>query len=464
MRSRNHLPASATWAQRLVYPVARDFFFFLFAYLAYAPIRRVNKPTLDGPVLWASSHSNFLCDAIPPSYEAPIPAKFLAKSTLFVFPLKRIIEFCGALPLARAQDVPGESAQRRRAQNLATFEAAIGALREGWPVAIYPEGTSIVNPGLLLPLKTGAARLAISAEEENGFRLGLRIIPVGLEYGNRTKVGSGLWIRYGQPLVVSEYRELHDRDPEAAVEKLTADLTREMVSVFPHFLDHGREVLGKKLVTIGIFRNKWEVAQLFLHEHSNDAFWEGLARRMRAFDEACKSRRVPLPAWGYRRVWKQLGPGKRPWRLLYLLMGFPLFLLDLPNSALPEFFLTTVTELFAADETERMSVRFLLSPSLALVLGAQFWVLGRWVFPELLGGWGWPAYVAYGFTSCWIWYFAVHWRRQYKRMASLFFFKRAGLTKKSEAVARYRDLRQYLGQFQHDCGEGRESGTGHIKG
>jgi 1-acyl-sn-glycerol-3-phosphate acyltransferase len=446
--TKTRLPADATLAQRLTYPFIRNFFYFVFTYLAYAPVRRTNKPSLEGPFLWASTHSNFLCDVIPAGFEAPVTPKFLGKSTLFKFPIKSFVQYCGGLPLARSMDT-GETKltkEQRAAQNRTTFQAAIEALRKGWPVAIYPEGVSLANPGLTLPLKPGVAKLAFSAEEANGFSLGLRIIPVGLEYGSRTKVGSGLWIRYGKPFVVAEYRAAYEADEEQAVRKLMEDLTREMISISPHFESEGTLALGKKLVTIGLYRSKWDAAQIFYRQRSNQEFWKGLEHRLRAFDEACKDHRIPVPAWGYRQVWKQLGARRRVLRGVYLLLGFPFFLVDLPNNSLPEFFLATLTDFIATDETERMSVRFIISPVvLAVVFTAQYWVLQKFVFPASWSGAG--ACIAYIAASCSLWYFSVHWRRQFKRLASLFFFGRAGVDGRSESVARYRELRQYLAQF-----------------
>jgi 1-acyl-sn-glycerol-3-phosphate acyltransferase len=391
-----------------------------------------------------------MCDTIPPAYEGPVPTKFLGKSTLFRFPIKSFIEYCGALPLARAMDSATTNMDKaaRAAQNRATFEAAIKALQGGWPVAIYPEGVSLANPGLTLPLKPGTAKLALSAEEASGFGLGLRLIPVGLEYGSRSRVGSGLWIRYADPIPVAAYRALYESDPEQAVRQLTGDLERAMIGVYPHFLDETKLALGRKLVATGMSRSKYDAAQLFLRQQGNASFWEGLERRMRAFDEAIKDHGIPLPAWGHRQAWKQLGPRRRRWRMLALALGAPVFLLDLPNNSLPEFFLGSATDFFATDETERMSIRFILSPVvLGIVFALQFWFLRRFALSPRFAHWGVSGYVAYVFGSCVVWYGAVHWRRQFKRLASLFFFRQAGVDGRSESVARYRDLRQYLGQF-----------------
>jgi 1-acyl-sn-glycerol-3-phosphate acyltransferase len=457
------LPESATLSQRLLYPFLRHFFYFFFAYLPYAPVRRVNRPDLSGPFLWASSHSNYLCDTIPAGCEAPRPTKFLAKSTLFRFPIKGFIEFCGALPVARAEDHKGQAGEARALQNRSTFKVAIGAMEKGWPVAIYPEGVSIESPGLVLPLKPGVAKLGFAAEEANEFKLGLRIIPVGLEYGSRSKVGSGLTIRYGKPLALKDYEILYRESRDEAVKKLMFDLTVEMIRNFPHFQDETKLGLARKLVALGLARSKFPVAQLFLKKENDGAFWAGLEQRLRAFEEANKGRRIPVPAWGHRRAWKELGPRRRRVRGAFLFLGLPLAAVDLVNNSIPELCLSSAVEQLSVDETEVMSLRFMLSPIvLGAVYGLQFYFFKEIVFPEFLAEAGFGSYVLYALGSFSLWYFGLHWRRQFKRVASLWFFRRAGVDGRSEAVAYYRALRQYLGDFQNHSREGSEHGQHRV--
>ncbi len=433
----------------------RTLFYFFFSYLPYAPVKRINKPDLSGPYIWACSHSNYLCDVIPGGTEGLSPTKYLAKSTLFRFPIERFIRFCGALPVARAEDFKDRAADSRSMQNRSTFKAAIAEMELGWPVAIFPEGVSIVSPGLTLPLKAGVAKLAFAAEDANDFKLNLRVIPVGLEYGSRFKVASGLTIRFGQPLHLRDYQALYRSSREEGVKKLMADITREMLHTFPHFRNESELALGKKLVALGLARSKFPVAQIFLRQEENGDFWAGLGQRLRAFEEANKGQRIPLPAWGHRRAWKELGPQRRRRRAIFLALGFPLAILDAFNNSIPEFCLHSLVEQVAVDETEKMSLRFMLSPPvLGVLYGLQFFFLKKVVFEDSLAGAGFGAYVAYSLGSFCLWYFGVHWRRQFKRIASLYFFRRAGVDGRSEAVTYYRGLRQYLGEFQDHSGKG----------
>src|SRR5919199_1609839 len=102
----------------------------------------------------------------------PRRISFLAKSTLFPLPvigwLLRTVE---ALPLYRRADA-GEDVSR----NLRTFEACRRLLLRGRRVALFPEGLSHNEPKLQ-PVKTGAARIALSSSVP-----GLKIVPVGLYY------------------------------------------------------------------------------------------------------------------------------------------------------------------------------------------------------------------------------------------------------------------------------------------
>jgi hypothetical protein len=227
-----------------------------------------------------------------------------------------------------------------------------------------------------------------------------------------------------------------------------ADLTVELMKNFPHFQDETRLALARKLVALGLARSKYPLAQLFLREEGKPEFWQGLERRLREFEESTKGRRIPVPAWGHRRAWKELGPRKRKIRALFIVLGAPFAMADLINNSIPELCMQALVEQLAVDETEKMSLRFIISPVVLGVLYAlQFWFLKKVVFEKSLLQAGLGTYVVYAASSFCLWYFAVHWRRQFKRMASLYFFRRAGVDGRSEAVAYYRALRQYLGDF-----------------
>ena len=65
-------------------------------------------------------------------------------------------------------------------------------------MALFPEGHSHNEPRRL-PLKTGAARIALETEARHG-PLGLKIVPVGLTYDEKGKFRSRVLVRVGDPI------------------------------------------------------------------------------------------------------------------------------------------------------------------------------------------------------------------------------------------------------------------------
>ena len=73
-------------------------------------------------------------------------------------------------------------------------------------------------------LKTGTARIAPSAESEVDWRLGVTIVPVGLNFESRSHFRSRVLLRFGRPLIVADYRDGYLDDPVATVDRLTGEL------------------------------------------------------------------------------------------------------------------------------------------------------------------------------------------------------------------------------------------------
>jgi hypothetical protein len=104
------------------------------------------------------------------------------------------------------------------------FATAIGHLRAGGAILIFPEGVSQPVP-TLMPLRTGAARLLLGAESDGG-HLGVTLLPVGLvfEKPGTFRTASAL-VAVGAPVGVGEFVSAHVEQPEAAVRQLTERLS-----------------------------------------------------------------------------------------------------------------------------------------------------------------------------------------------------------------------------------------------
>ena len=113
----------------------------------------------EGPVLLVANHPSSLLDPAVLVYLLSRPVHFGAKHTLFSGPFGAVLEAFGAIPLVRAQDD-----RRPMERNLEAFERFTALLGEGRVTAIFPEGLPQDEPHLS-PVKTGAARIALQAED-----------------------------------------------------------------------------------------------------------------------------------------------------------------------------------------------------------------------------------------------------------------------------------------------------------
>ena len=195
--------------------------------------------------MFVLNHPNGLVDPCFLLCFAPRPVSFLAKSPLFRTPvIGFFVRALDSIPVYRKQDEGADTSRNRE-----TFARAAELLRRGGTIAICPEGASHSEPGLL-PLKTGAARIAlgavsITAEARPSARashraehalsevrastpptgasaLKLQIVPAGLYYTAKTSFRSGALLYFGEPVEVAP-AELDERGepPREAVRELS---------------------------------------------------------------------------------------------------------------------------------------------------------------------------------------------------------------------------------------------------
>ena len=212
---------------------------------------------LSGGLIFVLNHPNGLIDPGMVFVAMPRRVSFLAKSTLFDLPvigsLMRTIE---ALPLYRRVD-EAEDPAIAAALNQRTFAACHALLREGRCIAVFPEGVSH-NATQLLPVKTGAARIALGAlsvKREDSFSL--KIVPVGLYYTSKTSFRSEALLRFGEPFEVLPV-EL-DRDgqpPREAVHELSDKIAEKLREVTLNVEDD--EALETVKLTEQLFSSVYE--------------------------------------------------------------------------------------------------------------------------------------------------------------------------------------------------------------
>lgn len=193
----------------------------------------VEKVPLTEPLIFVLNHPNGLIDPALVFVALPRRVSFLAKSTLFRVPgvgfFLRTVE---ALPLYRRVDAGENNQIVSPAQNQKTFEACFELLRQNRCIALFPEGISH-NSTYLLPLKTGAARIALGALAVNKDTLiPLRMVPVGLYYTSKTSFRSEALLRFGAPFTVLPVTlEADGQPPRKAVLELSELIAEKLREV-----------------------------------------------------------------------------------------------------------------------------------------------------------------------------------------------------------------------------------------
>jgi 1-acyl-sn-glycerol-3-phosphate acyltransferase len=183
----------------------------------------------DDSLIFAPNHQNALMDALAVLYTHSGQPVFLARADIF---RKKMIAsflyFLKILPVYRMRD--GFSSLKG---NDEVFQKTIDVMKNKNGLVILPEGD---HAGFrrLRQLKKGICRVAFQACEATGYNIGIKIIPVGVEFTNYQRVRQVLTVVYGKPIEVSKYIEIYKENPEKALNELRSRLSREIKNVMVH--------------------------------------------------------------------------------------------------------------------------------------------------------------------------------------------------------------------------------------
>lgn len=174
---------------------------------------------INTPVLIAANHPSTFMDPIIIAVNLKRKVYFLAKASVFNSSFSKwLLPKFNMIPVYRQQDNP-ELVHK----NKETFIKCYEHLAQNHGVLIFPEGSSITERKLR-KIKTGAARIALGAEAENNFTLGLSILPVGINYSDAHRFRSKVFINIHEPIHLKNYRDKYYEDAANCARELTEEL------------------------------------------------------------------------------------------------------------------------------------------------------------------------------------------------------------------------------------------------
>lgn len=285
------------------------------------------------PLIFAPNHQNAAMDAlifVTILRQQPV---FLSRADLFVNPMIRsILTILKMMPVWRIRD-----GFRSVPQNEETFKKCAVVLAHRKTLILFPEGNHD-DKRRIRPLQKGLARIAFETELESDFKLGLKVVPVGIDYSDYEKVRGRVTVSFGDPIRVADLEPHFRKDPQIAYRELNRIITER---IRPHMIDIPwtdvydtvmdlRTIYGKR------FRELLELpGKTLFNKFDADKLLIAMISRIREHEDEALLK-IHEKTERYRQLLKKLKlrdhvPGNAPYPLsrmirdtLLLILGFPL--------------------------------------------------------------------------------------------------------------------------------------------
>lgn len=403
----------------------------------------------SGPAVFVANHPNGLLDPLVMMAQLGRPLRFLAAGYLFRYPIiGPLVRGFGALPVVRPKDVV--ASQPKTDRNAATFAACRRVLRDGGALALFPEGTTH-SGGELLPLKSGAARITLGAEHEDGAPVGIQVVPVGLWYRDKSIFRSAVLVVVGAPFPVatpdaltSAASSVNSQAVDALTDTIKARLDGVVLQTTQAELLRALPVIARWIDNDGtttLTEQHQRTAQLLLGYHRltqhAPARLDELARQARRFARLLRTFGIDDP-WTL-----ELPPSRRllAQKWAWLVLGAPLAAVGWLTSYPPYHGCSLIAARVARDDVTQVGHTKLMA---GLVLLPTTWLILALVF-ALLTSWPWG--VGALFVLPLSGYIALRWSETKAEVAALLrsgWLRQHARSLTAELIARRRALAENI--------------------
>jgi len=224
--------------------------------LSYRRIEVLNRHNLpvNQSVILAPNHQNALMDAMVLVCNTSYQNVFLARADIFRGKrLIRFLTFLNIMPIYRIRD-----GIKNVKKNDEVFDRTLQVLHNKKnPLSIFPEGNH-GDKRRLRPLVKGLFRIALQAQEKYGHSPGVKIVPIGYDYGHYQHFQSTLFVNIGEPIEVNEFIQVYLENPVLAInqmkERFAGALSKQMIDIqteeYYELYMHLREIFNPEMRSI----------------------------------------------------------------------------------------------------------------------------------------------------------------------------------------------------------------------
>jgi 1-acyl-sn-glycerol-3-phosphate acyltransferase len=337
----------------------------------------------DGePVILIANHSASFLDAMLLAVLMKRPLHFYARSDIFRKEwANKILRSFHMIPIYNIEH--GKADLQR---NQETFAEGEQVLTDKGLLLIFPEGTSRVER-IMLPLKKGTARVALQTESKADFSLGLKVIPVGINYSDH-RFRADIHIQVGESTSILEYETVFKANPNKAITQLTRELEAKFSDTIIFVAQPERTALINRLLelfrndafhpldhlrAVPILKMEKEICNQVSEMSEADAAnkmneltqYDGLLQSNRLMDSSINGRYYFIAG-----------------HLIILIIGLPLFLVSLLLNAIPLLFAKRIAD------TKVTRIDFYTSVANAAGgFGYFIWWLILFIIAAIMGKW-----------------------------------------------------------------------------
>jgi 1-acyl-sn-glycerol-3-phosphate acyltransferase len=365
------------------------------------------------PIIFASNHRNALLDALLLVYAGYHfkQVVFLARADIFKQKFVAwILRGMRIIPVFRIRD-----GKDNLEKNKDIFNSAARILKKNNPIALFPEARH--NPKQsLLPIQKAVPRIVLPTEASLNFELNSQIVPVSIYYRDVFEFLTDVYITFGTPIEVSQYKEVYEENPNLATNQLRQDLETSLKSLVVNiwndeFYEEYKDAIdwnGDRLALEKYSHRKDDYLQASLEiVRSLDNLYEN---KREEFDNKIKDFREAKAILKEHqlntkdKVWKPASKGNIYSRFAGLILTAPIMLFGYLNAIFPLLINKKLLGLFKDNQ---------FIPSVRYVSGLIFIPIFDLIQSLIIGSAtnNWLLALIYFFAMPITFYFALYWRK-----------------------------------------------------